>query len=56
MSLNQQNMSITRFKEAQERFGGYETALEEIRQGYYQVCLGRNIGVVRFDVVVWVNM
>ena len=26
-------MSITRFKEAQERFGGYETALEEIRQG-----------------------
>lgn len=28
-----QNMSITRFKEAQERFGEYETALEEIRQG-----------------------
>ena len=26
-------MSITRFKEAQERFGEYETALEEIRQG-----------------------
>lgn len=26
-------MSITRFIEAQERFGGYETALEEIRQG-----------------------
>ena len=26
-------MSIARFKEAQERFGGYVTALEEIRQG-----------------------
>lgn len=26
-------MSTTRFKEAQERFGEYETALEEIRQG-----------------------
>lgn len=26
-------MSITRFKEAQERFGEYETALEEIRHG-----------------------
>lgn len=26
-------MSITRFKEAQERLGGYETALEEVRQG-----------------------
>ena len=26
-------MSIARFKEAQERFGEYETAMEEIRQG-----------------------
>lgn len=26
-------MSTTRFKEAQERFGEYETALEEVRQG-----------------------
>ena len=26
-------MSIARFKEAQERFGEYETALEEVRQG-----------------------
>lgn len=26
-------MGIARFKEAQERFGGYEKALEEIRQG-----------------------